>query len=188
MGQKYLLRKSFCVLSILLLHFMCFLLDIHKHPHLHKQPNASEHSDHPKTRGPWTQTWLMMMTSETLTGQAPQYCRKFPSTHRVSHHIQAFADVSTQLCGRWFQTQTTAVSAEGLCCCASGSVVCVEAGKCQGWFRSDQIWNVSGCSMCTDVRSLEWTAQSWMELMTIQKSWFFNQEGQHMPVCAKMTC
>lgn len=185
MGQKYLLRKTFCVLSILLLHF---ILDTH----LHKYPNVAEHSEHPETWGPWIQTWLMRITSETLTGQAPCYCKKFPSAHTMSHHSQAFPDVSTHLCGRWFQTQTTAVvSAGDLCCSASGSVVHVEAGKCQGlswWFRSDQIWNVSGCCMYTDVGSLEWIAQSWMELMTIQKSWFFNQEGQHKPTCGKMMC
>lgn len=132
----------------------------------------------------------MMITSETLTGQAPRYCMKIPiNTQSVTSH-PGICDVSTQLCGRWFQTQTTAVvSAEALCCIAAGSVVCVEAGKCQElswWFRSDQIWNMSGCCMHTDIRNLKWTAQSWMELKTIQKSWFFNQEGQCMWICAKI--
>lgn len=116
------------------------------------------------------------MNSQTLTEQ--WHCRNFPSTHTVSHHSQALADASTPLCGRWFQTQTTAaVRAEALCCRASGSGVCVEAGKCQGlswWLRSDQIWNVSGCCMYPDVRG------AWSQLHKAEWSWWLSKKADFL--------
>lgn len=138
---------------------------------------------------------LRTMSTEMANGDKLRNCygtgspalQEFPiNIHYVTSQPGPGVDASTQLC----QSQTTAVvSAEALCCCATKSVVCVKAGKCQGpswWFGSDQIWNVSGCCMCTDVRG------AWSELKKAEWSWwlsrkadFFNQERQHTPMQLK---
>lgn len=68
--------------------------------------------------------------------------------------------------GGWCQSQ---LSEQRLFAAAFQNLFCVKAGKCQGpswWFRSDQIWNVSGCCMCTDVRG------AWSELKKAEWSWW----------------
>ena len=98
--------------------------------------------------------------------------------HHVTSQLSTGVDASTQLWVGWYQSQTTAVvSVEALCCRASKSVVCVKAGKCQGpswWFRSDQIWNMSGCCMCTDVRG------AWSELKKAEWSWWLSRKADFL--------
>lgn len=127
----------------------------------------AEHSGH-SPWGPGEQKWLMITNSETIMGQTLWYCKNFPSKYTVSHH-------SLNWCWClippvvWGMVSKPVVRAEALCCSISKFVVCVTAGKCQGtswWFRSDQIWNVSGCCMCTDVRG------AWSELKKAEWSWW----------------
>lgn len=115
----------------------------------------------------------------TCYGTGSPVLQEFPiSTHYVTSQPSMGVDASTQLCGGWCQAQTTAVvTVEALCCSASKSVVCVKAGKCQGlswWFRSDQIWNVSGCCMCTDVRG------AWSELKKAEWSWWLSRKAHFL--------
>lgn len=103
----------------------------------------------------------------------------FPiSAHTVTSQPSTGVDASTKLCGGWCQSQTTAVvSAEPVHCSASKSVACTKSGKCQGpswWFRSDQIWKVSGCCMCTDVKG------AWSELKKAECSWWLPRKADFL--------
>jgi len=129
MGQKILAKKNLlCVLPITPTLHVSFLLDAFM-----------------TTLSPCWAIWpctLGTMSTETANDDKLRNCyrtgsptqQEFPiNTHYVTLWPSTGVDASTQLCGGWCQSQTTAIaSVEALCCRASQSAVCVKAGKCQG--------------------------------------------------------
>lgn len=129
MGQKTLAKKNLlCVLPTTPTLHMSFLLDVFT-------------SILAPGRALWALTLgttsIEMVNDDKLSNcyrTGSPVLQELPiNIHYVTSWPSTGVDASTQLCGRWCQSQTTAVvSAEALCCRASKSVVCVKAGKCQG--------------------------------------------------------